>query len=63
MLGRAGFLDEAHAAMHLDAGRGDVDADIGGEGLGDRGEDRGAFRQCACLIGLAMERSSASATR
>jgi hypothetical protein len=41
----AGLLDEAHAAMHLHAERGDLDADVGGPGLGDRvrsGARRGA---------------------
>lgn len=38
MLGRAGFLDITHAAMHLDTQRGDFDPDIGRPGLGDRRE-------------------------
>ena len=32
---RTGFLDEAHAAMHLNAHRGHIHARIGAEGLGD----------------------------
>ena len=42
-LRRAGFLDEAHAAMHLHAERSDLDADVGGKRLGDRREQRGAL--------------------
>ncbi len=38
MLRRAGFLHEAHAAMDLHAERGDFHADIGREGLGNRGQ-------------------------
>jgi hypothetical protein len=30
MLRRAGLLDVAHAAVDLDAERGDLDADVGG---------------------------------
>ena len=43
VLRRAGLLDEAHAAVHLHAERGDLDADVGGESLGDRREQRGAL--------------------
>ncbi len=43
MLRRAGLLDEAHAAMDLDAQRGNLGADIGGERLGDRREECGAL--------------------
>ncbi len=39
-LRRAGFLDIAHAAMHLDAERGDFVGDVGGERFGDRREQR-----------------------
>ena len=39
----AGLLDEAHAAMHLDAERGDLDADVGRERLGDRRQQRRAL--------------------
>ena len=39
---RAGLLDEPHAAMHLQPKRGDLDADIGGEGLGQRRQQIGA---------------------
>ena len=39
MLRRAGFLDEAHAAMHLDADRGDGAAGVGTPGLGHRGQE------------------------
>ena len=42
MLRRAGLLDEAHAAVHLDAERGDLDADVGRERFGDRREQRRA---------------------
>ncbi|MNQ77520.1 hypothetical protein D3C85_923900 [compost metagenome] len=38
VLGGAGLLDEAHAAVDLDAQRGDFAADVGGPGLGDGGE-------------------------
>ena len=38
VLGRAGLFDEAHAAVNLDALRGDVATDIGRPGLGNRGE-------------------------
>ncbi len=41
--GGARLLDEAHAAMHLKAKRGDLDADIGREGLGDGRQKIGAF--------------------
>ena len=49
MLRGAGLLDEAHAAMHLHAERGDLDADVGRERLGDRRQQRGALvaRPCA----------------
>ena len=43
MLRGAGLLDEAHAAVHLHAERGDLVADIGRERLGDRREQRGAL--------------------
>ena len=43
VLGGAGLFDEAHAAMHLYAERSDLDADIGGEGFGDRRQQRGAL--------------------
>ena len=43
MLRRAGLLDEAHAAMHLHAERGDLVADVGRERLGDRRQQRGAL--------------------
>ena len=42
MLRGAGLLDEAHAAVHLHAERGDLDADVGRERFGDRREQRGA---------------------
>ena len=38
MLGSAGFLDETHAAMDLDAHGRDFDPDIRGPGLGNRGQ-------------------------
>ena len=38
MLGRAGLLDEAHAAEHLNGKAGDFHAGIGGVGLGERGQ-------------------------
>ena len=38
VLRRAGLLDEAHAAMDLDADRGRLVADVGRERLGDGGE-------------------------
>ena len=43
MLGSASLLDEAHAAMHLHAEGSDLDADIGGEAFGHRGQQRGAL--------------------
>ena len=36
MLGRPGFLDEAHAAKHLNTKAGEFDAGVGRIGLGDR---------------------------
>ena len=42
MLGRTRLLDVAHAAMHLDAGRGDRDAHIGAPGLDHRDQQIGA---------------------
>ena len=39
MLRGAGLLDEPHAAMDLDAGRGDLDAEIGRPRLDDRDEE------------------------
>ena len=42
-LRRAGFLDEAHAAVHLHAEGSDLDADVGRKCLGDRREQRSAF--------------------
>ena len=42
MLGGAGFLDEAHAAMDLDAEAGHLDADIGAIGLDQRRQQVGA---------------------
>ena len=43
VLRRAGLLDVAHAAMHLQAERGDLVADVGRQGLGDRRQQRGAL--------------------
>src|SRR5215468_9260803 len=43
MLCGAGLLHVAHAAVHLHAERGDLVAYIGGECLGDRGEQGGAL--------------------
>jgi hypothetical protein len=43
-LRRAGLLDEAHAAVHLHADGRHLAADVGGEGLGHRGEQRHAMR-------------------
>ena len=42
VLGGAGLLDEAHAAVDLHADGGDLAADVGGEGLGDGRQQRGA---------------------
>ena len=44
MLRGAGFLDEAHPAMDLHAEAGDLAADVGRVGLGERDEDVGAAR-------------------
>ena len=41
MLGRAGFLDIAHAAMDLDAEARHLAADIGAPGLGQRSQHFG----------------------
>ena len=41
ILRRAGLLDVAHPAMHLDAGRGDLDAEIGAPRLDDRDQQIG----------------------
>ena len=38
MLGGAGLLDIAHAAVHLDAEGRDLDTDVGAPGLGDGGQ-------------------------
>ena len=45
MLGRAGFLDEAHPAVDLDAKARDLAADIGAPGLGQRRQHFGARRR------------------
>jgi hypothetical protein len=45
MLGRAGLLDIAHAAMDLDAEAGDLAADVGAPGLGQRRQHFGAHRR------------------
>ena len=66
MLRRAGLLDEAHAAMDLHAERGDLDADVGRQGLGDRGQQRRRAQRAAARassLGRACARSSASAVR
>jgi hypothetical protein len=39
MLGGAGFLDEAHAAVHLHAQRGHLEADLGAEALDHRHQE------------------------
>jgi pimeloyl-ACP methyl ester carboxylesterase len=63
VLGRAGLLDEAHAAVDLHALRGHLDADVGRPGLGDRGQQLlaqlGGRR--ARLVGAWVERSAATA--
>ena len=41
VLGRAGLLDEAHAAVHLHAHGGDLDAYVSRPGLGDGGQQLG----------------------
>ena len=57
MLGRTGFLDIAHAAMDLDAQRGDLDADIGRPGFRYRRQQflaalgRGALVGVLCVLG------------
>src|SRR5262249_38286985 len=43
VLGGAGLLDVAHAAVDLDAERGNLAADVGCERLGDRREQRRAL--------------------
>ena len=55
-LRRAGFLDEAHAAMHLHAERGHFDADIAGKGFGERREQRSARMRGLArrLVGAAL---------
>ena len=50
---RAGLLDEAHAAMHLHAERGYLDAGIGGERLGDRRQQVGAVLPMARRVAIA----------
>ena len=58
VLRRAGFLDEAHAAVHLHAERGDLDADVGRKRLGDRREQRGALvRRLALGFAVAVMRA------
>ena len=49
MLGGAGLLDIAHAAMDLHAERGDLVADIGRKRLGDRRQQRRALARLAPL--------------
>jgi hypothetical protein len=58
----AGLLDEAHAAMHLHAERGDLDADVGGERLGDRRQQRARAR-AALRARLVRWRARASIAR
>ena len=58
MLGGAGLLDEAHAAVHLHAEGSHLDADIGGERLRDRRQQRSAFmRRLARGVVLAAQRA------
>ncbi len=54
MLRRAGLLDEAHAAMHLDADRGDLDAEIGGPCLdhGNEQIDAALLRRADVTVGM-----------
>ena len=59
--GGAGLLDEAHAAMHLDAERGDLDADVGGECLGDRRQQVGALLPVDLVARLRETRAMSSA--
>ena len=44
--------------MHLDAERGDLEADVGGKGLGDRGDQTGAFGPGLGLVALADGRQT-----
>ena len=53
---RPGLLDEAHAAMHLDAERAHRDAGVGGESLGDRRQQIGTFLPVDGCIALAHMR-------
>jgi hypothetical protein len=53
MLRGAGLLDEAHAAMDLDAERGDLVANVGGERLCDRRQQRAARRGVSARLGIA----------
>src|SRR3546814_12982537 len=50
MLRCAGFFDEAHAAMHLNAQRGDLASHIGSIGLGKRRQQigRASCRERVC---------------
>ena len=58
VLGRARLLDIAHAAMHLNAERGDFVADVGRERLGDRRQQSGALaRPAAGGVIAAMQRT------
>ncbi len=52
MLRGAGLLDIAHAAMHLDAGRGDLDPLVAAPGFDDRDQQLGA----ALCLGVALRR-------
>ena len=63
MLGRAGLFDEAHAAVHLQAHRGHLDAHVGGPGLGDRRQQFLAqMRAASRSTGLAAVRARSAAT-
>ena len=54
MLGRAGLLDEAHAAMDLDAERGDLDAEVGAPGLDHGGQQVGQRLALGGLGGVGL---------
>src|SRR6266702_4327100 len=56
VLRRSGLLDEAHPAVDLDAGRGDVDPRLGAPALddGDRKVDERLVAGALFLVGMAM---------
>ena len=63
VLGGAGLLDEAHAAVHLNADRGHLDGNVTRECLGHRRQQSGSLAGCRRSAGFSQRcaRSIASA--